>query len=43
MEKEAMLKSNAFKVFLVVVIVAGIVKIATAGYATGQWLFEITH
>jgi hypothetical protein len=43
MTKEEFFKSNLFKVFLVMVIAVGIIKIATAGYVTGQWLHSITH
>lgn len=43
MTKEDFLKSNTFKVFLILLIVVSIIKIYSAGYLTGQWLHGVTH
>ena len=43
MTKEEFLKSNLFKVLLIMVIALSIIEIVSAGYFTGQWLHSITH
>ncbi len=43
MTKEEFLKSNSFKVLLICIIAVSIIKIAQAGYLTGNWLYVITH
>lgn len=43
MTKEEFLKSNLFKVLLIMVIALSIIKIVSAGYLTGQWLYGVTH
>lgn len=43
MTKEEFLKSNSFKVLFVCIIAVSIIKIAQAGYATGNWLYIILH
>ncbi len=43
MTNEAIFKSNLFKVFLVVFIAVCIIKIFTAGFSFGNWLYLKTH
>lgn len=43
MTKQEFLKSNLFKVLMVCIIAASIVKIFSGGYDFGQWLYTITH
>lgn len=41
MTKEQITKTKLFKFFLPIFIVACIIKIFSAGYASGQWLYQL--
>lgn len=43
MGKEEFLKSNKFKIFLPVFIVAMVIVLWKEGYVFGQWLYEMIH
>jgi hypothetical protein len=43
MKQEEITKSKFFRIFIPIIIVCGVISIFKAGYATGQWLFTITH
>lgn len=43
MTTEQITKTKLFKVFLPIFIVACLIKICSAGYATGQWLYQLLH
>lgn len=43
MTKEAFFKSNYFKVFAPVFIVAMAIELWQNGYAFGQWLYKVFH
>jgi hypothetical protein len=43
MKKEELKQLKMLKVMVPILIIGGAIAIFKAGYATGQWLFVITH